>query len=337
MMTKTPSPLRPATSAIAAFLVLTAPAALAQTEPTESAPPAAEPAAPLPMQSPVAIPVPQTAEPAAPTPVIRVPLDIAPPASEPASKAAAPQTAAATPPRVERSTPPASMVRRAAPIAAEPAVAEQAAAELAKGAEIAAPAPLAVPAPPIADPATPVVAERAEAGDAGFPWEIAGGAAALLIAGGAAFAFARRRRADAAAPDAPAPMRHDIAPVPPIDPAVVRAQTEHPAPVPTSAPTPAFAAAHGNMGRHEAMAFAGPTPENPFLTLKKRLKRARFHDRRARLEYDALLAGQKDMRRQPVSAWDIAQRPAPAADAQTVHRPDGGHPRAGLRPGVARG
>src|SRR3546814_16981288 len=73
--------------------------------------------------------------------------------------------------------------------------------------------------------------------------------------------------------------------------------------------TPAFAAApHGGMGRHEAMALAGPTPDNPFLTLKKRLKRARFHDRRERLDYEELLAGQRDLRRKPASAWDVAQR-----------------------------
>src|SRR3546814_13127757 len=85
--------------------------------------------------------------------------------------------------------------------------------------------------------------------------------------------------------------------------------------------TPAFATApHGSMGRHEAMALAGPTPDNPFLTLKKRLKRARFYDGRERMEYESLLAGQQNMRRKPLSAWDIAQRPAPAT--QAVHRPE---------------
>src|SRR3546814_19946940 len=38
--------------------------------------------------------------------------------------------------------------------------------------------------------------------------------------------------------------------------------------------TPAFAAApSGSMGRHDATALAGPTPDNPFATLSKRLKR----------------------------------------------------------------
>src|SRR3546814_2383644 len=65
--------------------------------------------------------------------------------------------------------------------------------------------------------------------------------------------------------------------------------------------TPAFATApHGSMGRHEATALAGPTPDNPFLTLKKRLKRARFYDGRERMEYESLLAGQQNMRRKPL-------------------------------------
>src|SRR3546814_18422872 len=81
------------------------------------------------------------------------------------------------------------------------------------------------------------------------------------------------------------------------------------------------------------MALAGPTPDNPFLTLKKRLKRARFYDGRERMEYESLLAGQQNMRRKPLSAWDIAQRPAPAT--QAVHRPEPDRGRNGLRPGYA--
>ncbi len=87
----------------------------------------------------------------------------------------------------------------------------------------------------------------------------------------------------------------------------------------------------------KALAMAGPSEDNPFLTLKKRLKRARFYDRRERMDYDALLAEQKDMRRQPASAWDIAQRPEPAPAQQDVHRPDTRPARAGLRPGFAKG
>jgi hypothetical protein len=102
--------------------------------------------------------------------------------------------------------------------------------------------------------------------------------------------------------------------------------------------TPAFAAApHGSMGRHEAMAIAGPTEDNPFATLAKRLKRARFLDRQERLAYDETLAEQKDMRRKPVSAWEIAHRVEPAPAEQEVRRPEGGPRRTGaLRPGWNR-
>jgi hypothetical protein len=36
-------------------------------------------------------------------------------------------------------------------------------------------------------------------------------------------------------------------------------------------------------GRHEQAAYRGPTPDNPSLSLKKRLKRARFFDQRERM------------------------------------------------------
>jgi hypothetical protein len=91
------------------------------------------------------------------------------------------------------------------------------------------------------------------------------------------------------------------------------------------------------MGRHEAMAMAGPTPDNPFATLQKRLARARFLDRQERAEYEATLAAQKDMRRKPVSAWEIAQRETPAAPTeQEVRRLEPGRARKDLKPGWTR-
>jgi hypothetical protein len=86
------------------------------------------------------------------------------------------------------------------------------------------------------------------------------------------------------------------------------------------------------MGRHEAMAMTGPTADNPFATLTKRLKRARFLDRQERVAYD-----QKDMTRKPVSAWEIAQRPAPRTQEQDVRRPEPARVRTStiLRPGYS--
>ena len=325
---------RPATSAIAAFLVLSTPAAFAQEAPTITmTPPIAAPTAPTPQtpptvaepSAPAPVAAPQTSQ--TPAPVIRVPLEIAPVETTPAPRAA------------ERAETPAPVrpAQRTRTVAAAPVAAASSATPVADTATIAetAPiaAPLAAPAEPVIEPA-PAPAEVATATGGEFPWEIAGGAAALLIVGGAGLAFARRRRhaADEIAHDE---VVHD-APVqrfePTVESAPVASETQQwvsPAYAPraagTAAPptTPAFAAApSGSMGRHEAMAMAGPTPENPFATLNKRLKRARFLDRQERVAYDETLGAQKDMTRKPVSAWEIAQRPAPALQQQEVRRPE---------------
>lgn len=336
-MTKKLPLLRPATSAMAAFLVLSTPAAFAQTAPAETTPPAMAPepvAPPVVMVSPVAAPAPQTMQPAttAPVPVIRVPLDVARPATEATPKVAEPQAEALPAPRAERQAKaaPAERTREPAAAPASPAT-EPAAPATAAASTLAEDSALTPPlATPVAEPADPVVAQPADAGGDAFPWEIAGGAAALLLAGGAAFALMRRRRTDFTVGDT---RYEDIAPAPEANRAPVFT-----APPAKPRSTPAFATApHGSMGRHEALAMAGPSEDNPFLTLKKRLKRARFYDRRERMDYDALLAGQKDMRRQPASAWDIAQRPEPAPAQQEVHRPDTRPARPGLRPGFAKG
>jgi len=340
-MTKNIALSRPAMSAIAAFLVLSTPAAFAQDAPTVTMTPPVAPTTVAPAPAPV--PAPTTTPPVtttvAPQPVIQVPLDIAPvePApAEPAAKAVESKAAAAPAPK--RVAPKA---REAAPT---PVSAREAAADTVP---VAAPAmseaaPISEtvvqpPAAPIAETA-PVPVERATTGDESLPWQIAGGVAALLLAGGAGLAFARRRRAsrqvwefdDAQAdaewvPGAAAMTAEQIAEPAPVEPVVPKT-------------TPSFAAApSGSMGRHEAMAMAGPTPENPFATLSKRLARARFLDRQERAEYDATLAEQKDMRRKPVSAWEISQRETPAAPAQQeVRRLEPGRGRQDLKPGWTR-
>jgi hypothetical protein len=340
---------RPATSAIAAFLVLSTPAAFAQEAPTITmTPPIVAPTAPTPQTAPTVaepsapapVAAPQAAQTPAPAPVIRVPLEIAPAETTPAPRAA---ERAATPA-------PARATQRTRSAAAAPVAATPVAAEVADTAPVAEVAPIAAtmatPAEPVIEP-TLAPAEAATATGGEFPWEIAGGAAALLIVGGAGLAFARRRRhtADEIAYDE---VVHD-APVQRFEPTAASApvaseaqQWVSPAYAPrtaeTAAPrtTPAFAAApSGSMGRHEAMAMAGPTPENPFATLNKRLKRARFLDRQERIAYDETLGAQKDMTRKPVSAWEIAQRPAPAMQQQEVHRPEPARVRTTFRPGYS--
>ena len=362
-MIKTLPPLRPATSAIAAFLVLSTPAAFAQTAPADPATqtpasPTIQPMSPPVMVPPVAAPptvaapttapaaAQQSAQTSAPAPVIRVPVDIEPQAAAPAPRAAE----RPEPARAERSSAPAPRQAAAEPAPATPAAApasNQPASSQMVAADDAAPvtAPaVAAAVPPVAAAPAPQPTERVDATGGEFPWELAGGAAVLLLAGGAAVAFARRRRTDGVSEDrAPATVVAD--PVTPM-PAVARAETPRvdpsmtaPAPMPQPAAmrsTPSFAAApHGSMGRHEAMALVGPTGDNPFLTLKKRLKRARFYDRRDRMAYDGALSTQRQVERKPASAWEISQRPAPA-QKQDVRRPErtGGFPN-GLRPGYA--
>lgn len=355
-MTKNIALSRPAMSAIAAFLALSTTSAYAQEAPTitmtppvaapapQTPPTVAEPSAPAPVAAP------QAAAPTAAAPIIRVPLDIAPVETTPTPRAA---ESAAAPVRAQRAAP--RTIERARPAAAV-AAAPVAASPIAEAAPVDAVTPMAAPAMAPVETAAqeaappPVATTTAPAGE--FPWEIAGGAAALLIVGGAGLAFARRRRTDRSAfdeaPTYEAPTyeaSHVREAVVTADPATGESQpwiTPAYAPRDQAAPaartTPAFAAApSGSMGRHEAMAMAGPTPENPFVTLNKRLKRARFLDRQERVAYDNALGQQKDVTRTPVSAWEIAQRPAPAIQEQDVRRVEPARPRTTttFRPGYS--
>lgn len=333
-MTKNIALSRPAMSAIAAFLVLSTPAAFAQEAPTVTmTPPVAPTTVPAPVQAP-ATTAPPAAETSAPQPVIRVPLDIAP--AEQAPKAAQPKAAATPAPKRVVAKPREAAPAPAAPREAAAPATPVAAPVLSEAAPIAEPV-VTPPVAPVAE-ASPAPVERATTTDDMLPWQIAGGAAALLLVGGAGLAFARRRRAssevwefDEAQGDAEwFPGAAAMTAERTVEPAI-------PEPV-VPQTTPTFAAApRGSMGRHEAMAMAGPTPENPFATLGKRLARARFLDRQERVEYDATLAEQKDMRRKPVSAWEISQREAPAAlPEQEVRRLEPGRVRKDLKPGWTR-
>lgn len=326
---------RPAISAIAAFLALSTPAAFAQEMPTVTmTPPVAAPAPQTPPTAPepttvAPVTTPQAAQPPAQKPVIRVPLDIAPEASAPAPKAAeraatraprATHTAQRTQPATAAATPPAAVPVAAAPITET--------SEMIEATPIV--APVIAPAEPVVD-AAPLPVESVGTTDSYFPWEIAGGAALLLILGGAAVVFARRRRVEYERGEEAPTYGFERTPTPSIaapEPVADDAQPWiSPAYVPSDeaviAPrnVPAFAAApSGSMGRHEAMAMAGPTEDNPFTTLHKRLKRARFLDQQERVAYDEALGEQKDMTRKPISAWEIAQRPVPATQEQEVRR-----------------
>ena len=326
-------------SAIAAFLALSAPQVFAQAAPTDIPPMVSPVAAPEP-SAPAPVTTPQAAEPPAPKPVIRLPIDLPSEPAEPVAKTTErpPATAKAAPARAERS---AARARSAEPAPVAAKAIAPAAATLVTSEALPVTPPATAPVEPAANlsplPVDEAPAEIAATSDA-FPWELAGGAAALLLVGGAGLAFARRRRANdradetamsfeemAAAEAVPySPARADVVPLP--------------APQPAMRSTPSFAAApHGSMGRHEALALTGPTPDNPFETLKKRLQRARFLDRQERAQYEVTLGAQKDMQRKPVSAWEIAHRVVPAPAEQEVRRPERGNARPGsLRPGLIR-
>ncbi|MDG5487216.1 hypothetical protein NYR55_01045 [Sphingomonas sp. BGYR3] len=204
--------------------------------------------------------------------------------------------------------------------------------------------------PPVA--ATPAP-EAAPPADSGFdapataesstdwtPWivGVAGiGAAFALLA----WAATRRRRA---APDpvvANREVNRPIEPKPrPIEPRPMTVATPQAATVEPVQHAPAMAAtatplvAHGvspathhehsavlkpgheGMGRHERAALAGPTADNPFLTRRARLKRARFYDERERMGLvDAAAAAPA---RTPAAP---AAQPVGAAPRQEVERP----------------
>lgn len=326
-MTKTIALSRPAISAIAAFLVLSTPAAFAQ-ETVPMTAPVAPTTAPAPAPTTT---TPPTAETPAPQPVIRVPVDIAP---EAAPKAAEPKAAAPAPPKRTAAKPRAATPDRAAPRETAASPAPVAAPAVAATAPTVAP-PVPAPIEPMAEAApAPVPAPQTAASDDLLPWQIAGGAAALLLIGGVGLAVVRRRRASNEVWE----FDEEPADAEWIPGAAATAAEPEPEPVIASQPTPGFAAPpSGSIGRHEAMAMAGPTPDNPFTTLHKRLARARFLDRQERAEYEATLSAQKDMRRKPVSAWEISQREAPTVPAeQEVRRIEPGRARQELKPGWTR-
>ena len=346
-MTKNAPLLRPAASAIAAFLVLSTPAAFAQETTVPMTPPVSVP----PTSAPPTVQPPATTAPAtaptaqpAPQPVIRVPLDLPPAPKATEREAAAPPARA----RAERPAPRPRPAQAAPTRAAAAPVAPVAAA--AASIEEAAPAtpPVVEPIQPTIETAPAAVETAAPATGDSFPWEIVGGAAALLIAGGAGLAFARRRKATKEVWEFDENSGAEWVPTaePAAEPTFARTETvAAPEPLPAQpATTPAFAAApSGSMGRHEAMAMAGPTPDNPFTTLSKRLARARFLDRQERADYDAALATSEPQAepapvRKPVSAWEIAQRQTVAAAPaeQEVRRLQPGSVRKDLKPGWTR-
>jgi hypothetical protein len=194
------------------------------------------------------------------------PIAAAPVAKPVAKKAAA---------KVERSATRAT-VKAAAPVAAAPAASPAAEAPVAS-------TPV-VEARPATEPAPVEQAESEPKIDEAIP--LAGGAGAVILAlAGAGMAIRRRKRSEEEDGEwqEETVLTDEVTPTPapePWNPPVVE---------PTIAPIAAKRTdipedfETSRFGRHVQAAYAGPTPENPSLSLRKRLKLAGELDRRERM------------------------------------------------------
>lgn len=312
-------PSRPGMTAIAAALALSSTPLFAQ----ETAPVDAAPVV-------MVTPPPVTSAPASNSIATPVPvLNITPPAIVAAPRVA-PVAPAPVITRAEQPVTPSAPVQRAArpaaPAAAAPVTRTAAPIDVTP---VPAPAPIAEAPAPVAVPVAPRAAQADTDNDV-LP--LAGGLAALVaLMGGALFALNRPRRrgeeddsmivADtAAAPIAPAMVTPPMA---------ATARPPATAAIEPAGPTTAIPAGFdvSRFGRHTQAAYRGPTPDNPFLSLKSRLKRASFFDGRERM---AAQAGQQPATRS--DNWMPEARPAPGRQREYVTTRINQPPRPGFRP-----
>lgn len=223
------------------------------------------------------------------------------PVDSTATKQASEPAPAATKPAITRKS--ASAARSSAAPVRSPSTARQAEAPApapAATADTPAEAPLAsAPAAPIAEPVappTPVAgpAEQNLMADDALP--IAGAAGLGLIAlGGAGLVMRRRKRRREEEEFAERQWALDHADAEPAmaqpepiavaaEPAFVRAPAPMHDPVGSDAPATALPKGFdlSRFGRHVQAAYRGPTPDNPSLSLKNRLRRASFFDQQER-------------------------------------------------------
>lgn len=312
MTQKAPLSLRTASAAIAAVLALPSSSVLAQ----ELTAPAATPTAPAP-QIILPQPVPPT-EPTQPTPGETIPQPPpAPVAAEPTAGPIAAVPARRAPPGASRPAP------RNAAVAAAPAPIQSAE-------ETSAPAVAALPVedsgaiatPPFIDePVAPANVTNETVSDDGLSTTelgLIGGAVAIGGILGVALLNRRRRDPDAPpfdliaasnAPPPPVPQPRAEVPPPAVAPAAatpaaapvrqpqMQAQTSVPPSIGPRSTKPRNTA----VGRHEAMVDDGPTADNPFLTRRNRLRRARFLDKQEQQANESAVGGNDwldDYRRQ---------------------------------------
>ena len=282
-------PLRPGVAALAAVLVLSSTPLLAQSTDTDAAVPAASVAiTPPPPAATTPVPV-VTAVPVAPpmatssTPVVHLP-DAAAIDSAATSDAPAAATAhrTAKPVAVTTRTTTARTVKSTKstispdpdPIAAVPST------------PVAGSAIPALPPAPLESAPQPVPVPAA-ASDETTDLAVAGALALalLMIVGGAIYLVRRQRLEEGVYESIRLDGSTTVAPPEPM-PAFVAAPQMAPAPVADPAAVPKTELPDGfdisRYGPHVQAAYRGPTEDNPSLSLKTRLKRARFLDQRER-------------------------------------------------------
>lgn len=307
--------LRPGMTAIVAAVAMTSTPLLAQdvAPAAEAAPVTVAPAPATLPDAPAAAAAASAPSSAAPVtgnqlfPQIRVNMDDAAVAEEAAAPAAASPVAAqrASVARTERRATP--VTPTVAPAAA-PTTLPPAAATVASP-----PAAPPVPAERVASPAAPDAVQPSPATLSGNDYAVAGaaGLGVLALLGGS-FLLLRRRRRDGAWTD-----EEDTLVAAEADrTATLAAESFVAAPVMASAPAMAAAplagtpAPAGVEGRHVKAAYAGPSAENPSLSLKKRLKRAR-----------ALDMMERRMAEQGLAPRDATPTPTPAAAPKAAPQP----------------
>ena len=321
-------------TAIAAVIALNATPAIAQSAET-----------PAPIVETTPSPAPESPDPLAPeaSTTTTAPEPVASETTA-APAAAAPRAARANRPAARATTTRTTNVTRtraAAPVAAEatPPVGPAPVDPLLVPPEMAAPAPIAAPAEPIPE-AAPVAIDRMTIEEA-LPFAGAAGLALLALAGTGVVVRRRRRRREDAIEEAkwqyieshPASELESapaVAPV--IAPAPTFVRTPQADPVPVAADGPATSAASklpdgldvSRFGRHVQAAYAGPTPDNPSASLKRRLTVGHFLDQKAATAAEATLPG--DTAQQPVPQQAPQQAWAARSDGDLMFRREAKHP-----------
>ena len=332
------TPLRLGSAAIAAVLALSSTPTFAQsTDATTPTAPAGT--APVTITPPAARPTPPTAAPTEtpPTPAANTPMTISAPTSADAPVSVNPITelpsaassnangtisavsadAVEQAPSTHRGTTSHSKAVSSSKAVTQSAAAPKVTEPLPAAPLAAAPAPAPVPAPASQSVAKAPPAQRVD--DDTLALAGAGGFGIILLAGGAV-ALSRRKRRNEGEVVASEFGEPEAEPV-----VVTRSPLAPVAPTPMAPAMAAKANALPNgfdlsrFGPHMQAAYRGPTADNPSLSLKRRLKRAAFFDRKERLAAESAMTPAP----LPVAATGTiaTNAAAPQHDGQMVYRP----------------